>query len=46
LSGTEENVLVGIAASTARNRKGETLSVFTSVYAHHDWLMQQLKALY
>lgn len=43
LSGTEEDVLVGIAASTARNRKGETLSVFTSVYAHRDWLRQQLR---
>jgi hypothetical protein len=36
------NALTGIAASTARNRKGETLSVFTSVYAHRDWLGQQL----
>jgi hypothetical protein len=45
LSGTQENILVGIAASTARNRKGETLSVFTSVYAHRDWLMQQMKDL-
>jgi hypothetical protein len=45
LSQTKENVLVGIAASTARNRKGETLSVFTSLYAHRDWLKQQLDAL-
>jgi hypothetical protein len=45
LSKTEENVLVGIAASTARNRKGETLSVFTSVYAHRNWLAQQMRDL-
>jgi hypothetical protein len=41
----DQNVLVGIAASTARNRKGEALSIFTSVYAHRDWLTQQLDAL-
>lgn len=39
---SKSNALVGIAASTARNPKGETLSVFTSVYAHRDWLEQQL----
>jgi hypothetical protein len=40
---SKDNTLVGIAASTARNQRGETLSVFTSVYAHRDWLEQQLK---
>jgi hypothetical protein len=42
---SKTNALVGIAASTARNQKGETLSVFTSVYAHRDWLLQQRRAL-
>ncbi|HYH97713.1 serine protease, partial [Hyalangium sp.] len=42
---SKTNALVGIAASSARNRKGETLSVFTSVYAHRDWLEQQMRDL-
>jgi hypothetical protein len=42
---SKTNALVGIAASTARNPRGETLSVFTSVYAHRDWLQQQLRDL-
>lgn len=42
---SKTNTLVGIAASTAKNRKGERLSVFTSLYAHRDWLKQQLDAL-
>jgi hypothetical protein len=45
LSQKDQNVLVGVATSTARNRKGEALSIFTSVYAHRDWLAQQLDAL-
>jgi hypothetical protein len=45
LSQRDQNVLVGIAASTARNRKGEALSIFTSVYAHRAWLVEQLDEL-
>lgn len=45
LSSTNQNVLVGIAASSARNRKGEMLSVFTSIYSHRDWLTEQLEGL-
>jgi hypothetical protein len=45
LSNADQNVLVGIAASKAKNRRGEMLSVFTSVYAHRDWLTRQLKEL-
>lgn len=45
LSKADQAVLVGIAASRARNRKGESLSVFTSVYAHRDWLTLQVEGL-
>jgi hypothetical protein len=45
VSKADQAILVGIAAAKARNRKGETLSVFTSVYSHRDWLAQQLKDL-
>ncbi len=45
LSKADQTTLVGIAAARARNRKGEALSVFTSVYAHRAWLARQLKGL-
>ncbi|HYO51248.1 trypsin-like serine protease [Archangium sp.] len=35
-------VLIGIASGNAKNGKGESLSVFTSIYSHEEWLSQQL----
>jgi hypothetical protein len=34
--------LIGIAGGNARNGRGESLSVFTSVSSHEEWLSQQL----
>jgi hypothetical protein len=41
LSWADQSVLVGIPASRATNRRGEARSIFTSVYAHRDWLLEQ-----
>lgn len=35
-------VLIGITGGNAKNGKGESLSVFTSIHSHEEWLGQQL----
>jgi hypothetical protein len=37
-----DSVLVGISGGNAKSVRGESLSVFTSIYSHRDWLSQQL----
>ncbi|MCY1081474.1 trypsin-like serine protease [Archangium lansingense] len=42
-TGSDGNaVLIGIAGGNAKNGRGESLSVFTSLYSHEEWLSQQL----
>jgi hypothetical protein len=42
-TGSDGNgVLIGIAGGNAKNGRGESLSVFTSIYSHEEWLSQQL----
>jgi hypothetical protein len=42
-SAGDNTVLVGVVGSRAENAKGESFSVFTSVYAHKKWLDKQIK---
>ncbi|WP_375767619.1 trypsin-like serine protease [Archangium gephyra] len=35
-------VLIGIAGGNAKNGRGESLSVFTSIHSHEEWLSHQL----
>ncbi len=42
-SAGDNTLLVGIIGSRAENARGESFSVFTSVYAHRKWLDEQIK---
>jgi hypothetical protein len=42
-SAGDKTVLVGIIGSRAENAKKESFSVFTSVYAHRQWLEAQIR---
>jgi hypothetical protein len=42
LSREDASLLVGISSSRASNRRGESVSIFTSVYSHREWLQQQI----
>lgn len=45
LSKNDNTVLIGISSSRASNRRGENLSIFTSVYSQREWLQQQIAGL-